>query len=111
WRVEVEPVGPRFVRGDADSNSSINLTDGIVVLNFLFLGAPAPICLDAADTDDDGGERPSLTDAVIIFAWLFSGGPAPRAPGPTAPGYPAENCGLDMTDDMMDCAVAAATCR
>ena len=31
--------GRRFVRGDADANGSINLTDGIVILNFLFLGA------------------------------------------------------------------------
>ncbi|MCZ6793400.1 MAG: hypothetical protein O7J95_07285, partial [Planctomycetota bacterium] len=75
------------------------------------LGAAAPVCLDAADTDDDGGERPSLTDAVIIFAWLFSGGDAPREPSPSMPTYPAEDCGLDTTDDGMDCAMRAATCQ
>ncbi|MCZ6794095.1 MAG: hypothetical protein O7J95_10845, partial [Planctomycetota bacterium] len=102
---------PRLVRGDADSNGSINLTDGIVVLNFLFLGAAAPACLDAADTDDDGGARPSLTDAVIIFSWLFSGGPPPRDPSPDAPGYAAARCGIDATADMMDCAITAPQCR
>ncbi|MCZ6795489.1 MAG: hypothetical protein O7J95_17940, partial [Planctomycetota bacterium] len=100
-----------FVRGDADSNGSINLTDGIVILNFLFLGAAAPACLDAADTDDDGGERPSLTDAVIIFSWLFSGGPPPAAPRPDAPNYVAENCGPDVTDDAMDCAMLSPVCQ
>ncbi|MCZ6793735.1 MAG: hypothetical protein O7J95_08995, partial [Planctomycetota bacterium] len=104
-------AGSRFVRGDADANGSINLTDGIVILNFLFLGADAPRCLDAADTDDDGGERPTLTDAVIIFAWLFSGGAPPRDPGPDAPNYSAGRCGLDETDDGMDCAAVAAPCN
>ncbi|MCZ6796195.1 MAG: hypothetical protein O7J95_21500 [Planctomycetota bacterium] len=102
--------GERFVRGDADSNGSINLTDGIVILNFLFLGQDPPACLDAADTDDDGGARPSLTDAVIVFAWLFSGGAPPSAPTPGGPNYGAADCGEDVTADSMDCARRANTC-
>ncbi|MCZ6793734.1 MAG: hypothetical protein O7J95_08990 [Planctomycetota bacterium] len=103
--------GPEFVRGDADSNGSINLTDGIVILNFLFPGATPPACLDAADTDDDGGERPTLTDAVIIFGWLFSGGRAPGEPTPDAPSYAADRCGPDPTDDdPMGCATTATSC-
>ena len=98
------------LRGDADANGSINLTDGIVILNFLFLGAGAPGCLDAADTDDDGGERPTLTDAVIVFSWLFSGGTAPRAPTPDAPTYAADRCATDPTDDGMSCATVADKC-
>ena len=106
------PVMPqaRFVRGDADANGSINLTDGIVVLNFLFLGQAAPACLDASDTDDDGGERPSLTDAVIIFQWLFSGGVPPREPTPATPTYPATDCGGDPTPDAMGCESPPAIC-
>ena len=102
--------GVNFVRGDADANGSINLTDGIVILNFLFLGAAAPACMDAADTDDDGGARPTLTDAVIVFAWLFSGGNPPREPTPGGPTYLAEDCGADATADGMDCARTAGTC-
>ncbi|MCZ6795379.1 MAG: hypothetical protein O7J95_17375 [Planctomycetota bacterium] len=108
-----EPTGggePEFVRGDADANGSINLTDGIVILNFLFLGAAAPACMDAADTDDDGGARPTLTDAVIVFAWLFSGGNPPREPTPGGPTYAAEDCGPDRTADAMDCARMAGIC-
>ena len=107
---DIMPPGERFVRGDADANGSINLTDGIVILNFLFLGAGAPGCLDAADTDDDGGVNPTLTDAVIIFGWLFSGGTSPREPTPDAPNYAADRCGLDATPDEMDCATVAAKC-
>ena len=103
--------GSRFVRGDADANGSINLTDGIVILNFLFLGSPAPACLDAADTDDDGLGNPSLTDAVIIFAWLFTGGEAPQPPSPMSPTYGAEECGSDSpAEDGMDCAASSPTC-
>ncbi|MCZ6793127.1 MAG: LamG domain-containing protein, partial [Planctomycetota bacterium] len=108
---DVGPPETRFVRGDADSNGSINLTDGIVILNFLFLGSTAPNCLDAADSDDDGGERPTLTDAVIVFAWLFSGGAAPREPSPQMPSYAVDDCGSDATEDMMGCAVVADVCN
>ena len=31
-----------FVRGDADSSGTINLTDGLQILNWLFLGGPPP---------------------------------------------------------------------
>ncbi|MCZ6796233.1 MAG: hypothetical protein O7J95_21690, partial [Planctomycetota bacterium] len=102
--------GVNLVRGDADANGSINLTDGIVLLNFLFLGAAAPACLDAADTDDSGGANPTLTDAVIVFSWLFSGGPPPREPSPSSPTYAATDCGPDTTEDAMDCATSSTTC-
>jgi hypothetical protein len=105
------PPPTRFVRGDADASNVINLTDGIVILSFLFTGGPAPRCMDAADTDDSGG-RLNLTDAIIIFNWLFTGGAAPKPPSPTATTYPAANCGSDPTEgDGLDCANSPSTCR
>jgi hypothetical protein len=105
------PPRARFVRGDADSSASINLTDGIVILNFLFTGGRAPACMDAADTDDSG-QRLNLTDAVGIFSWLFQGGRPPATPSPNAPTYLAASCGADPTpDDGLDCATTAGTCR
>ena len=101
---------PRFVRGDADSNGVIELTDGIRILGFLFLDDPAPSCLDAADALDDGVLN--LTDAIRIFGWLFTGGSAPDPPGPR-PGlatYRVENCGLDKTDDTLGCEIPAMIC-
>ncbi len=73
--------------------------------------AAAPACVDAADTDDDGGQRPTLTDAVIIFSWLFSGGVPPAVPSPDGPSYVAENCGPDVTDDAMDCVMLSPVCQ
>ena len=110
---DIMPPGERFVRGDADANGSINLTDGIVVLNFLFLGGTAPRCMDAADVDDSGGNNPTLTDAVVIFNWLFSGGVPPSEPTPSAPNYVATDCGVDPTEegDQLDCASPPMVCR
>jgi len=99
-----------FVRGDGNANGSIDLTDGVVTLNYLFIGGDAPACLDAADSDDNGGLV--ISDAVIIFSWLFTGGAAPVDPAPRATAYPGEDCGPDPTDDdPLDCGVLAPQCR
>ena len=89
-----------FVRGDADSNGRIELTDGIRILEFLFVAGPPPTCLDAADGDDDGRLR--ITDAVRIFLWLFGGGAPLADPGPRQDlaVYESTDCGVDTTHDM-----------
>jgi len=102
-------AGVRFVRGDADSSGGINLTDGIGVLSFLFLGTAAPDCMDAGDTTDNGGLE--LTDAIGIFNYLFLGAGPPRPPSPTvANSYPSSDCGLDPTADGLGCARTAPQC-
>ena len=90
---EAEPE-ERFKRGDTDGNGALQLTDGIRILNTLFMGAAMPVCLDAADTDDNGVVQ--LTDGIVIFQFLFVGGMVPAEPGPFA-------CGGDPTDDDIDC--------
>ena len=45
-------AGVRFVRGDCDSDGELNITDGIAVLGFLFLGGNEPPCLEACNPDD-----------------------------------------------------------
>jgi len=102
--------GGGFVRGDANANGSIDLTDGVVTLNFLFTGGDAPVCMDAADADDNGGLV--ISDAVIVFSWLFTGGAAPVDPTPRATAYSGEDCGPDPTDDdPLDCSVLAPQCE
>ena len=89
------PPPGQFKRGDADGIGVINLTDGVFLLNFLFLGGPPPPCMDAADVNDDG--QLNITTGVFVFNWLFLGGPLPPAPGPAA-------CGSDPTADDLGCA-------
>ena len=79
---------PVFHRGDTDGSGTLELTDAIRVLGFLFLGDEAPSCLEAADTDDSGALE--LTDAVLVLTYLFTGGLAPPPPGP-----PPGPCGPD----------------
>ncbi len=77
-------------RGDADSNGSLDLTDPVAVLNYLFLAGVRPVCVDAADVDDTG--LLDLTDAVYSLNYQFLAGPRPPAPGP-------DTCGEDTTPD------------
>ncbi len=84
---------PQFVRGDADTNGLLEVTDPIALLNFFFLGVGSIPCRDAGDADDNG--QHCLTDAIYILNFVFLGGPSPIAPFP--------DCGVDPTDDLLDC--------
>jgi hypothetical protein len=87
------PAGKRFRRGDADASGSMNITDGVFILNFLFVGGPTPSCLDAADADDSGVVN--ITDGIYVLGFLFLGGPPPPAPFP--------DCGVDPSADSVAC--------
>ena len=103
--------GPRFVRGDVDSSGSINLTDGVAVLNYLFLGAAAPSCLDAGDFDDSGGVDLAINDAIGVFNWLFIGGEGPAPPAPAKAAITESDCGVDPTpDDGIGCEDSSPVC-
>ena len=85
--------GVTFLRGDSDQNGSIQLTDAVFLLDYLFRGGRVLDCEDAADSNDDG--RIDISDGILILRFLFSGGNRPAAPFP-APG-------LDPTDDDLGC--------
>jgi hypothetical protein len=79
-RLKRQDEGPKFIRGNADAEGTINLSDGVFILNHLFLGGPVPPCLEAADADGNG--KLNLSDAVYLFNHLFLGGPPPPEPHP-----------------------------
>jgi hypothetical protein len=90
----VEPVA-LFRRGDAASDCGVDITDAIVVLQYLFLGGMASTCPDAADADDSGVL--SISDPVVVLNFLFRASPPPAAPGPSV-------SGADPTpDELGDC--------
>jgi len=73
-----------FIRSDANDDGTTDLSDGVAILNELFLGVPARnACKDALDANDDGAN--DLSDGVYVLNYLFQGGPAPPSPFP-APG-------------------------
>ena len=83
-----------FIRGDADSSGTLNLSDPLTVLGYLFQGAQAPSCFDAADADDSGAIN--LSDALLILNVLFG-------PGSTTLPAPYPEDGADPTPDGMVC--------
>ena len=99
------PQGP-FIRGDVDLNTVINLTDGIMILNWLSVGGPAPGCYDAADTNDTGVI--DVSDAQRIFNYLFLGGDPPLCP---FSGSSHDSCfGKDPTADGLPCGQTLPDC-
>jgi hypothetical protein len=95
-RLERGP-GPQlrpFLRGDSNQSGSVDISDGIAILNFLFLGSAGLACLEAGDADDTG--TLVITDAIGLFQFLFLEGAEPHPPGP-------RECGLDPSADDLSC--------
>jgi hypothetical protein len=82
-----------FVRAEANADGKVDISDGIFILDFFYLGNAVPRCMDAVDTTDDGIH--DISDAIRIFSFLFLGGAPPPAPfaGP----------GRDTTPDAFGC--------
>ena len=90
---ELDEAPVVFRRGNVNNDLVVDISDGISILNFLFLGEAQLLCRDAADINDDRGV--DLADGVYLFSYLFNGG--------RRPAEPFETCGSDPTDDDLDC--------
>jgi hypothetical protein len=88
---EEEPAG--FLRGDANGDLVLDISDAIAALLFLFAGGSGISCPDALDGNDDG--QVDISDPIYALAFLFLGGPPPPPP------FPA--CGPDPTEDNVGC--------
>lgn len=82
--------GKKFLRGDANADGSMNISDPSFILQHLFRGGRAPDCMDAADTNDD--EIVDVSDAIYIFAYMFL--------GQAAPPEPFQECGFDLEPEL-----------
>ena len=89
-------------RGDANADGTLDVSDAIVTLGFLYLGEPSKLdCKKSADTDDSGILE--VTDAIYLLTYKFLGGPEPSPPFPS--------CGVDtVTPDLLPCE-SFAGCR
>lgn len=84
-----------FIRGNSNLDGTVNITDPIFTLNYLFLGTSTVTCLDAADANDDG--QVNITDPIYVLGYLFLGSDPIPSPFPT--------CGLDPgPEDGLGCA-------
>ena len=95
FTVEIVRGQGSFVRGDTNGDARIDIADAVWTFRYLFLGGPAPGCLDSSDVNDDG--RLDLADGIYVLDYQFRGGARPAPPN-------APTCGLDTTqDDALDC--------
>jgi len=92
--VLIGPPFPKFfLRGDADGSGEVDITDAIRILNYLFTGGAAPVCMDAADVGDRG--EVDISGAIAILGYLFLGAASPAIPFPLS--------GPDPTEDNLSC--------
>lgn len=82
-----------FVRGRVNNDSNIDISDGIAIFNWLFVGGQEPGCRKAADVNDDG--EIDISDGIYLLGFLFLGGDEPKSP------YPA--LGVDPSPDGLTC--------
>jgi hypothetical protein len=69
---------PNFLRGEANDDGKLDLSDAVFILGFLFLGTTEPGCREALDVNDDNAI--DIADAISILGHLFLGSP-PTLPG------------------------------
>jgi hypothetical protein len=82
-----------FIRGDANLDGKLDLSDAVKILLVLYSGATTT-CSDSLDVDDSG--TLDTTDPIRLLEYLFRGAGAPPAPFPDR--------GLDPTaGDVLTC--------
>jgi PKD repeat protein len=64
-----------ILRGDANRDGVIDISDVVYLLNYLFIHGPAPVPLAAGDATCDG--LVDASDLVYLLNYLFASGPAP----------------------------------
>jgi len=82
-----------FLRGDANMDGLLDISDAVNALGLLFQGTAPPYCLDAVDANDDG--ELDISDPITSLNFLFSGG-ADLPP-------PSFESGFDPTADGLFC--------
>ena len=70
-----DPPAPPYVCGDASGNGTVNISDAVYLIAFIFSGGSAPSPLLAGDANCSGSVN--ISDAVYLIAYIFSGGSSP----------------------------------
>ncbi len=64
-----------YVCGDANGDSSVDVSDAVKLIAYIFSGGSTPNPLIAGDANCDG--TVDISDAVCLLGYIFSGGSAP----------------------------------
>jgi hypothetical protein len=68
---------PNYDCGDVNTDEQIDLRDAVFLINYIFVGGPAPQLLSLADVNCSGSIN--IADCVYLIRYIFSHGPAPCA--------------------------------
>jgi hypothetical protein len=91
------PVCPaRFRRADSNSDGTVDISDAIFTLAYLFQGGQSPDCQEANDANDD--TLLDLSDPVFLLECLFLGRGLHQVPAPGA-----YDCGPDAAFQGLSC--------
>ncbi len=77
-RAMTASIEQAYLCGDANGDESVNVADGVFIINFVFKGGTNPDPEEAADANCDSGLN--VGDAVYVINYVFKGGPAPCCP-------------------------------
>jgi len=101
--VEVNVVrgGKVFLRGDANNDSRVNVSDAVWATRWLFFNGSPPICSAALDLSGDF--RLDLSDVIFLLVFLFQSGSPIPPPFPTCAPSP-------RLDDHLECHEAGVRC-
>jgi hypothetical protein len=67
---------PDYVPGDVDGGGSVNVSDIVFLISYIFGGGPPPVPLARGDANCSGGAN--ISDAVFLISYIFGGGSAPH---------------------------------
>ncbi len=70
-------IDPPYVCGDASGDKTVNISDAVSLVAYIFSGGSAPSPAEAGDANCDG--TVNISDAVYLIAFIFAGGSAPCA--------------------------------
>ena len=79
-------VSLEAICGNANADGTVNVSDAVHIINYVFIGGDPPNPISAGDCNCDGSCN--VSDAVVVINYVFIGGYAP--------------CDLDG-DDVPDC--------
>jgi len=80
-----DPKLPAFLRGDANLDGVVDISDAIAIIEILYSRAPPSPC--PLGLDVDGNNRADLVDPVWLILYLFDGGYTPSPPFPDCGRY------------------------
>lgn len=68
-------LGVSQICGDADGGGTVDVSDVVYLISFIFVGGGAPNPMEAGDANGSGGV--DISDAVYLISYIFQGGSAP----------------------------------